>query len=120
MSDDARLTALEDRVQELEAMVALALRLLSLEKPVSALLQTYGADQAEEVAVHALLDDLAGRVERGGIYAPSLAGFEQELGQRFPSVRGNREFVSLLLDALKIDRPSYRALHAFTVREGWR
>src|SRR5512147_909440 len=40
MSDDARLTALEDKVQQLEAMVALALRLLSLENPVSALLQS--------------------------------------------------------------------------------
>ena len=38
MNDDARLTALENKVQELEAMVALALRLISLEKPVSALL----------------------------------------------------------------------------------
>jgi hypothetical protein len=119
MSDDARLTALENKVQELEAMVALALRLLSLEKPVSAVLESYGAGQAEELAVHALLDDLARRVEQGGIYTPSFAGFEQELGQRFPKIRGDREFVSLLLDALKIDRPSYRALHAFTVRERW-
>jgi hypothetical protein len=101
-------------------MVAVALRLLSLEKPVSALLQSNGAGQAEELAVHALLDDLAGRVERGGICTPSLAGFEQELGQRFPKVRGNREFVSLLMDALKIYRPSYRAIHAFTFRERWR
>ena len=120
MSDDARLTALENKAQELEAMVALALRLLSLEKPVSALLQNYGASQAEELAVHAMLDDVARRAEQGGIYTPSLAGFEQELGQKFMKVRGNREFVTLLLDAMKIDRPTYRALHAFTVRERWR
>ena len=120
MNDDARLTALENKVQELEAMVALALRLLSLQKPVSALLQNYGANQAEELAVHAMLDDVARRAEQGGIYTPSFAGFELELGQRFPKVRGDHEFVSLLLDALKIDRPSYRALHAFTVRDHWR
>jgi hypothetical protein len=120
MSDDTRLTALENKVQELEAMVTLALRLLALEKPVSALLQNFGADQAEELAVHAMLDDVARRAEQGGIYTPSRAGFEQELGQRFPKIRGNPGFVSLLLDALKVDRPSYRALHAFTVRERWR
>ena len=120
MNDDARLTALETKVEVLEAMVALALRLISLEKPVSALLQNYGATQAEELAVHAMIDDVAHRAEQGGIYTPSFAGFEQELGQRFPKVRGDREFVSLLLDAMKIDRPSYRALHAFTVRERWR
>ena len=119
MSDDARLTALEAKVQELEALVTLALRLLALEKPVSALLESYGAAQAEDLAVHELLDDLARRAEQGGISTPSFPGFEQELFQRFPAVRGNHEFVSQLLDVLKIDRPAYRAFHAFTVREGW-
>jgi hypothetical protein len=119
MSDDARLTALESKVQELEAMVTLALRLLALEKPVSALLENFGAGQSEDMAVHALLDDLARRAEQGHVDTPSFGGFELELFRRFPRIRGNREFVSLLLDALKIDRPEYRALHAFTVREGW-
>jgi hypothetical protein len=119
MSDDARLTALEAKVQELEAMVTLAFRLLSLQKPVSALLASYGAVPSEDVAVHALLDDLAQRAGQGGIQTPSFGGFAEELFQRFAGIRGNREFVSLLLDALKIDRPAYRALHAFTVREGW-
>lgn len=119
MSDDARLTALESKVQELEAMVTLALRLLALAKPVSALLENFGAGHAEDAAVHALLDDLARRAEKGGLETPSFGGFEMELVRRFPRIRGNREFVSLLLDALKIDRAEYRALHAFTVREGW-
>jgi hypothetical protein len=87
---------------------------------VSAVLQSYGAGHTEELAVHAMLDAVARRAGQGGIYTPSFAGFEQELRQRFPKIRGNREFVSLLLNALKIDRPSYRALHAFIVRERWR
>jgi hypothetical protein len=119
MSDDARLTALEGKVQELEAMVTLALRLLSVEKPVSALLERYGASESEDLAVHTLLDDIARRVEQGGMYSPSFAGFERELFERFPSIRGNREFVAMLLDTMKIDRPLYRALHAFTVHERW-
>ena len=117
MSDDARFTALEAKVQELEAMVTLAFRLLSLEKPVSALLASFGAGPSEELAVHALLEDLAHRAGHGGIQAPSFGGFAAALFQRFPAIRGNREFVSLPLDAMKIDRPAYRALHAFTVRE---
>jgi hypothetical protein len=119
MSDETRITTLEDKVQELEALVTLALRLLTLEKPVSALLESYGAAQSEDLAVHELLDDLAQRAEQGGINSPSFAGFEQELFQRFPKIRANREFVSLLLDALKIDRPAYRALSDFIVKAEW-
>ena len=58
-------------------------------------------------------------VNAGGIQTPSFGGFAEALFQRFPGIRGNREFVSLLLDAMKIDRPAYRAFSAFTVREGW-
>jgi hypothetical protein len=119
MSDDARLTAPEGKVQELEAMVTLALRLLSVEKPVSALLDRYGASESEDLAVHALLGDVARRAEQGGMYSPSFGGFEQELFQRFPSIRGNREFVSMLVDTLKMDRPFYRALHSFTMKAHW-
>ena len=36
-----------------------------------------------------------------------------------PSVRGNREFVTLLLDMLKIDRPAYQKLHAYITAAGW-
>ena len=114
-----RLDVLEAKVQELEAMLTLAFRLLSIERPVSALLERFGATEAEDLAVHDLLDNLATRLERGDIYRPSFGGFEGELYERFPSIRGNREFVTLLLDALKLDRPAYRKLHAFVVQERW-
>ena len=45
--------------QELDALVNLALRLIAVEKPVSTLLERYGATEAEDLAVHALLDDLS-------------------------------------------------------------
>jgi len=121
MPDDAeqRIAALEAKVQELDALVNLALKLLAVEKPVSALLERYGATQAEDLAVHALLDDVAKRAERGGMYAPSLRGFQNELDATFPTVRGDRQFVSLLLEALKLDRPAYQKLHGFAVAHGW-
>jgi hypothetical protein len=83
-----RIAALEAKVQELDALVSLALRLLSIEKPVSAVLDRYGATETEDLAVHALLDDMAKRAEQGGMYAPSFGGFVGELFARFPSVRG--------------------------------
>ena len=121
MPEDAeqRIAALEAKVQELDALVNLALKLLAVEKPVSALLERYGATQAEDLAVHALLDDVAKRAERGGMYAPSLRGFVNEIDATFPTVRGDRQFVSLLLDTLKLDRPAYQKLHAFAIAHGW-
>ena len=118
-SQSDRIAALEAKVQELDVLVNLALRLLAVEKPVSALLERYGATEAENLAVHALLDDLARRAEQGGIYAPSFGGFVNELTQRFPGGRGEREFITLLLETLKVDRPAYQRLHAYTSAHGW-
>ena len=114
-----RIAALESKVQELDALVNLALRLLALEKPISALVERHGATEAENVAVHALLDDVARRAEQGGMYAPSFGGFVNELVERFPAVRGDREFIALLLDMLKLDRPAYQRLHSYTSAQGW-
>jgi hypothetical protein len=114
-----RIAALEAKVQELDALVSLALRLLSIEKPISAVLDRYGATEAEDRAVHALLDDMVQRAEQGGMYFPSFGGFVGELFARFPSVRGNQEFVSLLLETLKVDRAAYQKLHAFILTQSW-
>ena len=125
MSDDPsdRIAALEARlearIQELETLVNLALRLLAIEKPLSSLLKRYGASEAEERAVHALLDDLVQRVDAGGMYTPAFSGFVSDLGKRFPASRGDREFVSLLLDTLKLERPAYQKLHTYATEAGW-
>ena len=116
---EERIAALESRVQELDTLVNLALRLLAVEKPVSALLERYGATQAEDLAVHTLLDDVARRAEQGGMYAPSLAGFQGELEATFPAARGDRQFLSLLIDTLKLDRPAYQKLYAYAQKHGW-
>ena len=118
-NSEARIAALEAKVQELETLVNLALRLLSLEKPVSSLLERYGATEAQDIAVHALLDDMATRARQGGMWAPSFGGFVGELTERFPAARDNKEFVELLLDTLKLDRPAYQELHAYVIAHGW-
>jgi hypothetical protein len=116
---EQRIAALESKVQELEALVNVALRLLAVEKPVSARLERYGATEAEDVAVHDLLDDTATRADQGGMYAPSFGGFINALFDRFPAMRNNREFVTLLLDTLKLDRPAYQKLYVFTSAQAW-
>jgi hypothetical protein len=54
-STEARLAALETKVHELETLVNVALRLIAVERPVSTLLERYGATDSEGVAVHRLL-----------------------------------------------------------------
>ena len=116
---EERIAALEAKVQELDALCNLALRLLALEKPISAVLERYGATESQDLAVHALLEDLATRAERGGIYAPSFGGFVNDLANRFPTARGHRELIELLLDTLKLDRPAYQKLHTYVTAQGW-
>ena len=118
-NQDDRIAALEAKVEELDTLVNLALRLLAVAKPVSTLLERYGATEAEDLAVHALLDDLARRADQGGMYAPSFGGFVNSLEERFPTVRGERQFISLLLDTLKLDRPVYQKFHAYIVAQEW-
>lgn len=116
---DARVSALEAKVQELETLVTLALRLIAVQRPVSALLERYGATESEELAVRRLLDEVAVRAERGGIEEPSFAGFLYELEMKFPAIRNDREFVSLLLGTLRLDRAAYQKLHAYVTSRGW-
>jgi hypothetical protein len=120
MSDlEARVAALEAKLQEVDAIANLALRLLAIEKPISSLLLRFGATAAQEMAVHALLDDIASRIGKGGLYAPSFSGFASDLFRCFPAVRNNREFVVLLLDTLRLDRPSYQAVQIYATEQGW-
>jgi hypothetical protein len=121
MSDslEDRVGALEARIQGLEPLVDLALRLLALDRPLSALLARYGASEAQDRAIHALLDDVIKRIEAGGVYAPAFSGFLSDLGSRFPVARNDRVFVSLFLDTLKVERPAYQKLHAYATAQGW-
>jgi hypothetical protein len=119
MDLEARVVALESKLHEVEALANLALRLLAVEKPVAMLLRRFGANESEETAVHALLDNVAARAEKGGMYAPSFNGFASDLFAKFPAVRNNLEFVELLLDTMKLDRPTYQRLHAYAVANEW-
>ena len=116
---EARIAALESKVQELEALVNVSLRLSAAEKPLTALLTRYGATEAESLAVHALLDDVLKRAQAGGFYTPSFAGFFRDLVKVCPAARDDREFVAMLLETLKVERPSYQELHAFATAQGW-
>ena len=50
---------------------------------------------------------------------PSFAFFEMHINEIFPHLRGDREFVQLLIDTLRVERPAYRALHQYMLAHNW-
>ena len=114
-----RVAALESEVEELKAMQQLMLRLLSTTKPLSNLLQYYGANQMREQAVYRILDDLAGRIHGPAHREPTFGQFKVRLGEIFPELRDDRDFVQLIIDTLKVERPAYKRLYDYMTRHRW-
>jgi hypothetical protein len=115
----SRLAALESEVQELKAMQELTLRLLSTTKPLSNLLQYYGATETREQALYRLLDDLAERIKGPSHREPTFGQFKVRLGEIFPELRDDRNFVQLIIDTLKVERPAYQRLHDYMTSHRW-
>src|SRR5437762_732104 len=109
----ARLDALEARVVELEAVQELIMRLLSTTRPLAGVLEQYGATETQEQALYALLDTLAERARGPARDRPSFAFFEMHVNEIFPALRGDRQFVQLVVDTLRVERPAYRTLHTY-------
>jgi hypothetical protein len=110
---------LEARVAHLEMMQDLLFRLMSMTRPLSNVLEQFGATRTQEQELLKFLDELVERSrgpERG---RPSRAHFEMHVGEILPSLRGNREFLQLLMDTLKVERPAYRELHEYMTAQGW-
>jgi hypothetical protein len=110
---------LEARIAHLEMMQDLLFRLMSMTRPLSNVLEQFGATRTQETALLKFLDELVERArgpERG---RPSRAHFEMHVGEIMPSLRGNREFLQLLMDTLKVERPAYRELHEYMTAQGW-
>jgi hypothetical protein len=115
----ATIADLDARVRELEAVQQLILRIMSTTKPLDSVLEQYGATETQEQAFYKLLDDLVTRARGREQDRPTFAYFEMQLDQIFPKLRGNREFSTLLIDTLKLERPAYRELHTYATTQGW-
>lgn len=119
MDDQDRHKELEARVAQLELMQDLILRLISLTRPLSHVLEQHGATRTQEQDLLAFFDQLVERArgpERG---RPSRAHFEMKVGEILPPMRGNHDFLQLLMDTLKVERPAYRELHDYMQAQGW-
>lgn len=121
MTDDKMptLAELDARLREVEALQQLTLRILSTTKPLNSVLDHYGATETQERACYALLDDLAARAGGRENDRPTFAYFEMKLAEIFPALRADREFIRVVVDTLKVERPAYRALHGYMAAQGW-
>jgi hypothetical protein len=115
----ARVQQLEARVDELVAMQDLLLRLMATTRPLSRMLEQYGATETQEEAVYRLLDRVAERTRGAERDQVSFAYFRRGLGEIFTHHRDDREFVQMLIDTLKVERPAYRELHAYMMAHRW-
>jgi hypothetical protein len=115
----AKLADLDGRLREVEALQELILRIMSTTKPLDSVLERYGATATQELAFYKLLDDLVVRARGREQDRPTFAFFEMQLSDIFPEYRHDREFIRLLIDTMKLERPAYRELHDYTEARGW-
>jgi len=110
---------LEARVAHLEMMQDLLFRLMSMTRPLSNVLEQFGSTRTQEQELLKFLDELVERSRGPERSRPSRAHFEMHVGEILPALRGNREFLQLLMDTLKVERPAYRELHEYMTAQGW-
>lgn len=114
-----RLATLEARVQELQSVQDLLLRLLSTSRPLANLLEYFGATEAAAQQVYQLLDEMLAATRGPADRHPTFSYFQMRLNEIFPALRGDRTFVQTLIDTLKTDRAPYRELHVYMTEHGW-
>ncbi len=114
-----RLALLEAKVEELQSVQDLLLRLLSTSRPLAHLLEYYGSTEASEKALYGLLDELLASSQGPKARHPTFAYFQLRVGEIFPALKGDRAFIQTLIDTLKADRAAYRELHAYMTAHGW-
>jgi hypothetical protein len=100
-------------------MQDLLLRLMSTNRPLSRVLEQYGATETQEEAVYRLLDRAGERTRGEERDRVSFAYFRRGIGEIFPNRRDDREFIQLVIDTLKIERPAYRELYAYMMAHRW-
>ena len=66
-----------------------------------------------------MLDKLAARAKGREQDRPSFAYCLMKCDEIFPSLRGDREFTTLVVDTLRLERPAYRELHQYAAAHHW-
>lgn len=121
MADETTVTlaSLDARVREVEVLLEMILRIISTTKPLDRLLEHYGATETQERAFYEMLDELAVRAKGRERDRPTFAYFQMKFDEILPSLRGDRQVMTLVLDTLRLERPAYRELHEYVSAHHW-
>lgn len=113
------LASLDARLREVELLLEMTLRIISTTKPLDRVLEHFGATESQERTFYTMLDDLAARAKGREQDRPTFAYFQMKCDEIFPSLRGDRQFTSLVVDTLRVERPAYRELHHYAAAHHW-
>ena len=105
---DSQVTDLQARVTDLEARVNTALGILTLIRPAATVLSRWGVDSGQQKAFYQLIDEMTQRVDEGSTV--SYAEFAERVSEIVTARRGDREFLEVLVEALKLERPNSRPM----------
>ena len=114
-----KLADLDARLREVETLQELTLRILSTTRPLDGVLEQFGATESQMRTCYQMLDEIAVRASGPEPDRPTFGYFVNQLGKILPKLRDDPEFVDLIIDTLRVERPAYRDLHAYMMANGW-
>jgi hypothetical protein len=109
MDQDERIATLERRIDGLEGHFRLWAGLMTGLRPVRPLLARYGLTEDEQIDLFRLIEEMSERHDGGEL--PSFSEFVERVTGIAPVVHGDRAFVALLVEALRIERPDSAPLY---------
>jgi hypothetical protein len=104
-----RIVDLEAKVQHLEARLEGLTGIVAAMRPVAKLLSSYGVSPNQERVIYRIVDEMALRLENGE--QVSFAEFEERVLYLVGQLRGERRFIGLLVEALRIEHPALKRLY---------
>jgi hypothetical protein len=105
---DSQVTELQARVMDLETKLNTALGILALTRPAATVLRRCGAEKEQQEEFFRLVDEMTKRVETG--FSVSYSDFEERVLELVPGKRGDRKFLEVLIEAVKLERPSSKPM----------
>ncbi len=103
-----QLVDLELRLTGLETQLNTALGILALMRPAATVLSDCGADKEQQQEFFDLVDRFTKQVDSG--CSVSFAEFEDRVLEIVPTKRGDRRFFEILIEALKLERPTAKPM----------
>lgn len=103
-----RVIELESRVAELEARLAGVIRVVAASRPLGRVLTSCGVSEHQERAIYAIIDEMAERLDKGEVAL--FTEFEDRIIDTLAQLGGDRRFVELIVEALRIERPALTRL----------